>query len=77
MKLIGIERKTGNYQGFDYDNAMLYCTEPMKGDNKTGTKCFTYKCKYVKYLESGAKVGDEIVIAYDRFGNVLSIGVEV
>lgn len=78
MLLIGYERQTGVYEGHPYDNTKLYCIEDMPAKSeKVGQKCYIFKAKSSVFLASQVIIGDKVLIAFDRFGNVLSITKEV
>lgn len=74
MKLIGYERQTGVYEGHPYDNTKLYCVEDLPAKpERVGQKCYIFKAKTPVFLASQVITGDDVLIAFDRFGNVLSI----
>lgn len=71
MKVIGIERKKGNYEGREYDNIVLTCTTPYPEEKEaTGYFSDTVKVKYVVFEESEIDIGDEISVYYNKFGQV-------
>ena len=77
MKLIGYERQVGTYEGHPYDNTKLYCVEDLpEKPEKVGQKCYIYKAKTPLFLASQVITGDKVLIAFDCFGNVMSIAKE-
>lgn len=83
LKIVGIQRKSGEFQGNRYDNIMIHCiNDESKPPCIAGGVCETLK---VKYADLGAVfgglisndsdfrslVGMAITPFYDRFGNVL------
>lgn len=74
MTIVGIERKTGEYKGYAYDNVSVYCEESMKeSDDSSGIKTYSFKMKRALWLSCGCDVGDHVQVAYDRFGNVVTM----
>jgi hypothetical protein len=83
MKVIGVEIKSGEYQGRQYCNAVIHGTYPVK--NGVGVATAFEKVKYAKLCEIlGVERVDEPVIkerimgknlefAYDRWQNVAYI----
>lgn len=86
--LVGVDRKSGNYQGNDYDNINLYVTDDCPA---TPTICgqTAYKIKIkvhrVKEVFDGLIstdadwreiLGKELDISWDRYGNPLKIRVK-
>lgn len=48
FELIGVEHKSGVYEGRDYDNYNLYALEEIENDNGAGYKPTTFKVKSSK-----------------------------
>jgi len=83
MKVVGVDIKSGNYQGHDYCNAMIYGTYPVK--NGLGVATRHEKVRYTKLCEILAVptvdekvmkerlVGKDLEFACDRYGNVVYI----
>lgn len=85
LKIIGIQRKRGEFKGVPYDNYMLHCTEtaPYSSDSSQMIAGFTVERVKVKAhnlssvfdglvgceSDLAALVGSSIRIAYDRFQN--------
>lgn len=69
-QVVGIERKTGEYNGKQYDNTILYCGYPKDGVD--GTAVEKFKIKTAHFTEN-VIVGDMIGVHYDRFGNVAAV----
>lgn len=73
MKVIGLARRTGDYQGNAYDNMMIYCTRPADPTkNEVGEITEAIKIKFSMYSEL-IQVGCDIRPIYDRFGRVVDI----
>lgn len=76
-RLVGIERKQGEYEGRPYDNHVLHCVT----DEKTkawvaGDMTFTVKIKSADFpliFDKDIECGDAIIISYNRFGNVEAV----
>ena len=79
MKIVGIEQKTGDYQGRQYNNFVIHCLE---ADNKVigGYKCNTVKIKYANMValcpvdQLNTWIGRTIVnVFYDKYGNAVNV----
>ena len=80
MKIIGVEEKSGNFQGNDYHNIVFHCTEPFKSEKGTGLRTESIKVKYVIISENLGKpltakeiaafAGQDANFYYDKFNNV-------
>jgi len=79
MKITGVERKQGEYEGTPYNNVIYHGTEPIEKDG-LGLKVKSVKVKYAVLSELFNKqltekeifafVGKEVVFYYDEFKNV-------
>lgn len=73
MKVIGLARRKGEYQGNAYDNMMIYCTRPaVPESNEQGEISDCVKIKFENY-SSLISIGSDIRVIYDRFGRVVDI----
>lgn len=83
MKVIGIQQKTGTYEGRPYDNYVLYCTQDSSRD---GVKVIAGTCPDVSLkvkasvlYESipaekvAALLGHDINCYYDQYKNVCKV----
>lgn len=91
LKIIGVQRKKGVYEGNSYDNVMLHCTEttPYSSDNSRLIAGYTVervkvKAHQVNQVFGGLVgcdadladlVGASIRVSYDRFQNPVSISI--
>lgn len=82
MKIIGVKRSTGVYQGNNFDNVNLFVTYPLVSEQGVGIKCECIKVKtslFEKVLsEKGFKsyenvLNKEVSVFYDRFGRVCEV----
>lgn len=89
LKIIGIQRKKGTYEGNDYDNIMLHCTETTPYESASSKLLAGYtvervkvKAHQVNQVFGGlvgcdqdliALVGSCISVSYDRFQNPVNI----
>lgn len=89
LKIIGVQRKSGVYEGNSYDNIMLHCTEtqPYTSDSSRMLAGYTVERVKVKAhqinqvfgglvgcdADLAALVGCSISVAYDRFQNPVNI----
>lgn len=79
MKCVGIKvGKPGKYEGYDYHNVYLHCVTPFDpGDTGQGDRVETVKVAFVLFDRLGLSpdqlLGEEIDIAYDRYGRVMRI----
>lgn len=74
-KVVGKERKTGEYNGTHYDNTYLYCIEvpDCQSDSLHGQKVATIKASS-KYLDiDSIMIGEMYNIYFTRFGQFDSI----
>lgn len=71
-QVIGMQRKTGEYQGILYDNTMLYVT--TQSEHVQGYFCTVIKAK-TTYVPGSLKLGDNIEVFYDRYGNAVAINI--
>lgn len=71
MKVIGIERKKGTYEGREYDNIVLTCTAPYPEEKEaSGYFAETVKVKYSVFVETDIDINDDIIVNYNKFGQV-------
>lgn len=71
FEVIGIEHKTGTYQGQPFDNMIFSCTRPAETDKgEIGIISSRFKVK-TRFLTSIPSVGDTVSPIYDRFGNCI------
>jgi len=80
MKIIGVTDLSGNYQGNDYHNIVVHCTEPFNNEKSTGLRTESFKIKYsiiteifgkpLTSKELAAFVGQEANFYYDKFNHV-------
>ena len=73
FKIVGIERKSGEYNGRAYDNTILHCTYSKDG-LEDGFACASVKVK-TERLEEPIVVGDKVSFYYDQYGNVLRVNI--
>lgn len=83
MKVVGIQEKSGNYQGSDYHNYLLHCLKD--DDNALGQVSEIIKIKFANVKEVFGKpmslddfnglIGQEIRCYYNRFGQATEIRV--
>lgn len=82
MKIVGVGRSSGNYEGHDYDNFIVHALENDK--NVTGQRANIVKVKADVFHRDLSAVADAdmskllglmVEFAYDRFGKVQSIGI--
>lgn len=85
LKLIGVVRKSGTFEGKPYDNVYLHCVDdnPFVSGSTTligGQLCETLKVSVanVRHTFGGlissdadfaAMIGQEVVVSYNRYGN--------
>lgn len=71
MKVVGIERKKGTYEGREYDNIVLTCLAPYPEKKEAlGQFAETVKVKYLVFEETDIDIGDDITVNYNKFGQV-------
>lgn len=75
MKVVGIERKTGTFEGKKYDNTYVHATYDL--DATKGGEGFGVVKTKIKTcdLHCEISVGDDVTFFFDRFGN--AIGCEI
>lgn len=71
-QVIGKRRKTGEYQGNQYDNTILYVTSQL--EQVEGYFCTTIKAKTI-YVPETIVLGDNIEVFYDQYGNAVAINI--
>ena len=71
--IIGIKRKTGNYEGRDYDNLYLHCTYLDDGMLE-GVATTVVKIKQ-EHVDEQLKCGDKVTFFYDRYGNAVKVNI--
>lgn len=65
FKIVGMARKQGVYEGYAYDNTLLY-VETEKKDVE-GVATDVIKCK-TENIRDAIKIGDTVGVHYDRYG---------
>jgi len=85
MNVIGIARKSGEYQGQQYDNFLFHCVYPADLKNSVGKMTEVVKVKNSKLPECFgqfiteddvfALVGEELAFGYDKYQHVNQIRV--
>ena len=73
FKVVGIERKSGEYNGKSYDNTILHCSY-VKDGLDDGCAVAYVKVKTERIVEPIA-VGDKVSFYYDQYGNVLQVNI--
>lgn len=82
MKIVGVGRSTGEFEGYKYDNFVVHALETDK--NVTGQRANTVKVKSDIFHRDLSAVADAdmskllglmVEFAYDRFGKVQSISI--
>lgn len=79
MKVIYVERKTGEYQGFKYDTYIIHGVNAVVNkDNAKGAKCDIVKLKARDIANENPMLwlDKEVEILYDKYGKPVSIKVE-
>ena len=78
-EILGWDRKTGEYQGQQYDNYVFYCAS-LSDRPKSGVGQITAQVKVKTAVaelcgfEPGSDViGDQLTVAYNKFGAVAAI----
>lgn len=76
MKVVGIERKTGTFEGKSYDNTYVHTTYAL--DEKKGGEGFGVAKTKIKTCDLPFKIniGDDVKFFYDRFGNAIGVDLE-
>lgn len=64
LKIVGVQRKTGKYEGYDYDNINLHCVEdnPTSDSVICGSICvkpIKIKVQTVREVFDGLVTGDD------------------
>ena len=84
MKVVGVGRSSGDYEGYKYDNFVLHCTEVPDDRTFTGLRCVMVKVKASVFLEQvmplvdgdvSRLLGLTISVSYDRFGKVQRVDI--
>jgi hypothetical protein len=80
LKIVGVARRSGIYEGSAYDNLMLYTTKAFESGKGTGLEVKIIKVKFSVLCEIFGKqlsekeianfVGNEAVFYYDEYKNV-------
>ena len=74
VRVLGWERKSGNYEGNAYDNCVLHCvTDEKSAGWVAGDLTFTVKIKTADFplvFDKTIKPGDSVFIQYNRYGRV-------
>lgn len=73
MKIIGKQRRQGNYEGRDYDFTLATCIIEHTADNTEGYKAENVKIRASVLPYDKINVGADVECLYDRFGNVASV----
>ncbi len=73
FKIVGMERKVGEYQGREYDNTVLHCTY-QKDSLLDGVAVSSIKVKSDRINEP-LQIGDVVTFFYDQYGNVLQANI--
>lgn len=71
--VIGYQRKTGTYNGINFDNMVFSCISPAdvkKGE--VGEIATILKVK-TSLLETIPEIGDTVSPVYDRFGHIIDL----
>lgn len=85
MEIIGVNRKTGDYEGRPYDNVNFHGKEPFEDGEGVGEKVKSYKVRYSVLTEIFGKeltdkelsafIGQDAEFYFDEFRNVKYIAV--
>lgn len=74
VRVLGWERKSGIYEGNQYDNHVLHCVTDEKSVGwVAGDLTFTLKIKTADFslvFDKNIKPGDQVDIQYNRYGRV-------
>jgi len=82
MNVIGIARKSGEYQGKNYDNFVFYCAYPAESKNSVGQITEAVKVNRNRILNGEcfgnaltdddvySLVGENLSFGYDKYANV-------
>jgi hypothetical protein len=71
MKIVGIGRSSGTYEGHNYDNTILHCT--YDDEKVTGVATVKLKVPTKVYMADPVKVGDSVIAFYDRWSKVCEL----
>ena len=74
FKVVGIERKVGEYQGRSYDNTVFHCTY-VKEQIEDGVAVASVKVKSER-IDEPIQVGATVSFFYDQYGNVLQVNIK-
>lgn len=69
--IIGIERKLGQYEGYNYDNTLLHVTEPIV-KNGSGVRVSTIKIK-TALLDEVMELGFVVEPLFDKYKNCIRL----
>lgn len=80
MKIIGVRDSSGKYEGTDYHNVILFCTEPFQNDKGAGLQAKSFKVKndiltrifgrQLTTKEIYGLIGQDANFYYDEYKNV-------
>lgn len=86
MKIIGIKRKSGVYEGNPFDNIYFDCTEPYVNGKGIGLRAETIKVKHRVLAENFGKemteqelaafIGQEAEFFYDAHQSVKFVSIQ-
>lgn len=71
FKVVGIERRSGEYEGRTYDNTYLHTIYESEKCAE-GVAVATVKVK-TERIDEPLHVGDMVTFFYDQYGNVLQV----
>lgn len=74
FRVVGIERKVGEYNDRPYDNTIIHCTYPKDG-MIDGFAVASVKVKTERLGDDVFIVGDKVSFYYDQYGNVLRVNI--
>jgi len=85
MSVIGIARKSGEYEGQQYDNFVFHCAYPTELKNSVGQLTEVVKVRRSKIPECFGRdtsdndvyalVGEDLAFGYDKYGHANQIRV--
>ena len=70
-KVVGMKHSTGTYEGNAYDNTLVYCT--YEDSKVSGVGTIVHKLKTSAFNTCPCKLGEQIEVMYDRYGNVTQL----
>lgn len=75
LSVVGIVHAQGEYNGQKYDNYNLHCTRPANEQNDNEQGCITeiIKVKATLFSDCDVNIGDNIDVAYDKYGRIKEI----